>query len=214
MMLRATAVIRAYMDVVEAGGESPCLPWRNFVNRAASYRDFLSTPAPAVHFVPSVNFELESCILVFYFLYDLNLLCVFSCEEADPEDHPYADRVLRYVDLDGEHVEFYVSMAPPSKRMVVNALPEHYAVAPRKRVHRWMVVIDSLKKHCVKMTRKLVGRDRASAEWTVESEDRAPQTGVSAEQTGRDLGLDPSSSAKTFRRRSYVDPKDVPSSSA
>ncbi|XP_056684861.1 uncharacterized protein [Spinacia oleracea] len=186
MMLRATAVIRAYMDVVEAGGESPCLPWRNFVNRAASYRDFLSTPAPAVHFVPS----------------------------ADPEDHPYADRVLRYVDLDGEHVEFYVSMAPPSKRMVVNALPEHYAVAPRKRVHRWMVVIDSLKKHCVKMTRKLVGRDRASAEWTVESEDRAPQTGVSAEQTGRDLGLDPSSSAKTFRRRSYVDPKDVPSSSA
>ncbi|XP_021850335.1 uncharacterized protein [Spinacia oleracea] len=103
-------------------------------------------------------------------------------------------------------------MASPSEQMAADALPEHYAVAPRARVHRWMLVIDSLMKHYVDLTRKLTGRDRVEHR-RGRREDRTPQTGVLMEQTGRNLGRGPDSSVETHCWRSDVDPRDVPSSS-
>ncbi|XP_056696687.1 uncharacterized protein [Spinacia oleracea] len=84
-------------------------------------------------------------------------------EEVDLEDIPYADRVIRYENSNGEQVEVTIPVAFPPHRRSYDAVPEHYAAAPRVRVRRWMLLIDSLKRHCAKLTQNLSGRDREIA---------------------------------------------------
>ncbi|KNA18899.1 hypothetical protein SOVF_066520 [Spinacia oleracea] len=72
----------------------------------------------------------------------------------------YADRVICYENSGGEQVEVTVPIASPLHRRSYDVVPEHYVAAPRVRVRRWMLLIDSLKRHCAKMTQKLSGRDR------------------------------------------------------
>ncbi|KNA22434.1 hypothetical protein SOVF_033820, partial [Spinacia oleracea] len=83
MLAKTVDVTRVYAEAVEAGGESICLPWENFVDRRASYEDLMLRLAPPVRFVP-------------------------PAEEIDPEDVPYADRFLGYMDPDGEQMECVV----------------------------------------------------------------------------------------------------------
>ncbi|XP_056699777.1 uncharacterized protein [Spinacia oleracea] len=132
MLARIEDVARLYLD---AGGDAVCIPWENFVDRKGSHEGLLARLAPPVRFV-------------------------LSEEEVDPEDVPYADRVVRYVDSDGEQVGVAVPIASPPHRRSYDAVPEHYAAAPRARVRRCMLVIDSLKRQCANMTKKLTGRDR------------------------------------------------------
>ncbi|XP_056688095.1 uncharacterized protein [Spinacia oleracea] len=81
-------------------------------------------------------------------------------EEVDPEDIPHADRILRYENSDREQVVETIPFASPPHRKSYDAVPEHYAAAPRGRVRRWMLLLDSWKRYCAKLTRKLSGRDR------------------------------------------------------
>ncbi|KNA17251.1 hypothetical protein SOVF_081020 isoform B [Spinacia oleracea] len=131
MPAKIVSVARLYADAMEAWGESICLSWESFVDKRSSYEDLLARLAPPVRFVPPE-------------------------EEIDHEDVT----VLRYEDSDGEQVDVTVPMASPPHRMAYDALSEYYAVAPQMRVHRWMLVIDSLKRHCVNLRKKLAGRDR------------------------------------------------------
>ncbi|KNA17976.1 hypothetical protein SOVF_074870, partial [Spinacia oleracea] len=81
-------------------------------------------------------------------------------EEINPEDIPYADRVIRYDNSDGEQVEVTVPVASPPYWRSYDAVPENYAPAPRVRVRRWILVSDSLKRNYANLTKKLSGRDR------------------------------------------------------
>ncbi|XP_056696688.1 uncharacterized protein [Spinacia oleracea] len=119
-------------------GDAVCLPWENFVDRRGRYEDLLGRLAPPVRFV-------------------------LPEEEVDLEDIPYADRVIRYENSNGEQVEVTIPVAFPPHRRSYDAVPEHYAAAPRVRVRRWMLLIDSLKRHCAKLTQNLSGRDREIA---------------------------------------------------
>ncbi|XP_056689895.1 uncharacterized protein [Spinacia oleracea] len=127
---------------LNARGDAVCLPWWNFVDMRGCYEDFLKRLAQLVRFV-------------------------LPEEEVDPEDVLYADRVVRYGNSDGEQVEVTVPVASPPHRRSYDAVPEHYAAAPRVRVRRWMLIIDSLKRHCAKLTQKLSGRDREVLSLTV-----------------------------------------------
>lgn len=52
MMLSTPAAGQAYRTALHrVGADSLCLPWRDFVDREANYKDFLLRLAPAVHFV-------------------------------------------------------------------------------------------------------------------------------------------------------------------
>ncbi|KNA11719.1 hypothetical protein SOVF_132530 [Spinacia oleracea] len=164
MLVKIVDVARLYSDAMEAGGQSICLPWENFVDRRSLYDDILARLAPPVRFVPP--------------------------EAIDPEDVPYDDRVLRYVDSDGKQ-------------------------APRARVRRWMLVIDFLKRNCVNLTKKLTGKDieeRRRGRW--DSVDRGPPVDTSREQAGWSLGQGPSPSAGARQRHSGVDRGAVPSTYA
>ncbi|KNA12469.1 hypothetical protein SOVF_125780 [Spinacia oleracea] len=132
MLARDEDVAQLYLNV---GGDAVCLPWENFLDRRGHHGDLLKRLAPPVRYVQPE-------------------------EEIDPEDIPYADRVIRYENSDGEQVEVTVPVASPPHRRSYDAVPEHYAAAPRARVRRWMLVIDSLKRQCAKVTHKLTGRDR------------------------------------------------------
>ncbi|KNA04097.1 hypothetical protein SOVF_202820 isoform A, partial [Spinacia oleracea] len=128
-------------------------------------------------------------------------------EEIDPEDIPYADRVILYENSDGEQVEVTVPIASPPHRRSYDVVPEHYAAAPRARVRRWMLAIDSLKRHCAKLTQKLTGWDREERRRGRRgSVDREPQAETSRGQEGPSLGLGTS----THQRHSDVDRGVVP----
>ncbi|XP_056683287.1 uncharacterized protein [Spinacia oleracea] len=122
---------------VNARGNAVCRSWMDFVQRKGSYDDFLRRLAPTVRFVLP--------------------------EEVDPEDIPHADRILRYGNSDGQQVEVTIPVASPPHRRLYDVVPEHYAAAPWARVRRWMLLIDSWKRNCAKLTRKLSGQDRESA---------------------------------------------------
>ncbi|KNA23200.1 hypothetical protein SOVF_026970, partial [Spinacia oleracea] len=131
---RALRVLPVDQDAMEAGGDDACLRWENFVDRRGNLEGLLVRLSPPVRFV-------------------------LPEEEIDPKDIPYADRVIRYVDSDGEQVEVTVPVAFPPHWRSYDAILDHYAVAPRVRVRRWILVIDSLKRHCANLTNKLTGRD-------------------------------------------------------
>ncbi|KNA15497.1 hypothetical protein SOVF_097770 [Spinacia oleracea] len=115
-------------------------------------------------------------------------------EEVDPEDILYADKVVRYENSDGEQVEVTIPIASPPHRRSYDVVPEHYAAGPRVRVRRWMLIIDSLKRHCAKLTQKLSGRDREEA-----------QVETSLRQDGPGLDLGQGSGAGTYQRHSDAD---------
>ncbi|KNA04314.1 hypothetical protein SOVF_200780, partial [Spinacia oleracea] len=64
-------------------------------------------------------------------------------EEVDPKDIPHVDRILRYENSDGEEVVETIPWASPPHRKLYDDVPEHYAPAPRARVCRWMLLLDS-----------------------------------------------------------------------
>ncbi|XP_056691382.1 uncharacterized protein [Spinacia oleracea] len=140
----------------EARGEVVCRSWREFVHRKGSYDDFLRRLAPPVRFV-------------------------LPEEEVDPEDIPRADRIFRYENSDGEEVVETIPWASPPHRKSYDAVPEHYAPAPRARVRRWMLLLDSWKRQCTKLTRKLSGRNREErCRDRRDSIDREPQAETSS----------------------------------
>ncbi|XP_056688354.1 uncharacterized protein [Spinacia oleracea] len=104
MLAKIEDVARLYSDVVEAGDESICLPWENFVDKRGIHDALMARLAPPIRFV-------------------------LPEEEIDPEDIPYADRVIRYVDSDGEEVEVTVPVVSPPHRMAYDVVPEYYATA-------------------------------------------------------------------------------------
>ncbi|XP_056697868.1 uncharacterized protein [Spinacia oleracea] len=135
--------------------------------------------------------------------------------------------VIRYDNSGGEQVEVTILVAPPPHRRSYDAAPEHYAAvftciclklivilhleiylefcmkAPRVRVCRWMLLIDSLKRHCAKLTQKLSGRDREERRRGRRGfVDREPQAETSLRQEGPSLDLGQGSSAGTFERHS------------
>ncbi|XP_056689714.1 uncharacterized protein [Spinacia oleracea] len=120
---------------LNARGDVICFPWEKFVDRRGHCEELLKRLAPPVRFV-------------------------LPEEEVNPEDIPYADRVVRYENSDGEQVEVTIPVASPPHRRSYDVVPEHYADAPWVRVRRWMLLIDSLKRHCANLTKKLSGRDR------------------------------------------------------
>ncbi|XP_056682964.1 uncharacterized protein [Spinacia oleracea] len=159
-------------------GDAVCRHWESFVDRRGRYEDFLKRLAPPVRFI-------------------------LPEEEVDPEDIPHADRVIRYDNSDGEQVEVTIPVAPPPHRRSYDAAPEHYAAAPRVRVCRWMLLIDSLKRHCAKLTQKLSGREREERRRGRRGfVDREPQAETSLRQEGPSLDLGQGSSAGTFERHS------------
>ncbi|XP_056682542.1 uncharacterized protein [Spinacia oleracea] len=164
-----------------ARGDAVCLPWENFVDRRGRFEDLLGRLAPPVRFV-------------------------LPEEEVDPEDIPFADRVIRYENSGGEQVEVTILVASPPHRRSYDAVPEHYAAAPWVGEHRWMLMIDSLKRHCAKLTQKLSGRDgekrRRGRRGSV---DREPQAETSLRQEGPSLDLRQGSRAGTFQRHSDAD---------
>ncbi|KNA25006.1 hypothetical protein SOVF_010560, partial [Spinacia oleracea] len=176
----------------EARGEAVCRSWREFVHRKGIYDDFLRRLAPPVRFV-------------------------LPEEEVDPEEIPHADRILRYENSDGEEVVVTIPWASPLHRKSYDDVPEHYAPAPRVRVRRWMLLLDSWKRQCSKLTRKLSGRNREERRRDRrDSVDREPQAETSLGQEGPSLELGQGSGAGAHQRHSdaergaspfvYVDP--------
>ncbi|XP_056696680.1 uncharacterized protein [Spinacia oleracea] len=171
---------------VNARGDAICCSWREFVQRKGSYDDFLRRLAPPVHFV-------------------------LPEEEVDPEDIPHADRILRYENSDGEQVEVTIPVASPPHRRSYDAVPEHYAVAPRVRVRRWMLLIDSWKRYCAKLTQKLSGRDREERRRDRRgSVDREPKGETFSRQKGPSLDLGQGSGAGVRQRHSDADREAAP----
>ncbi|XP_056695583.1 uncharacterized protein [Spinacia oleracea] len=124
-------------------------------------------------------------------------------EEVDHEKIPHADRILRYENSDGEDVVETIPVASHSHRRSYDAVPEHYAAAPRVRVRRWMLLLDSWKRHCAKLTRKLSGRDREERRRDRRgSVDREPQGETSLRQEGPGLELGQGSGAGAHQRHS------------
>ncbi|XP_056683763.1 uncharacterized protein [Spinacia oleracea] len=163
---------------VEARGDVVCRSWADFVHRKGSYDDFLRRLAPPVRFV-------------------------LPEEEVDPEDVPHADMIIRYENSDGEEVVETIPVASPPHRRSYDAAPEHYAAAPRARVRRWMLLLDSLKRHCAKLTRKLSGWDREERRRDRRgSVDREPQVETSLRQKGPSLELGQGSGAGAHQRHS------------
>ncbi|XP_056684242.1 uncharacterized protein [Spinacia oleracea] len=95
----------------EARGDAVFRSWREFVHKKGSYDDFLRRLAPPVRFV-------------------------LPEEEVDPEDTPHADRILRYENSDGEEAVETIPWSSSPHRKSYDAVPEHYAPAPRVRVRR------------------------------------------------------------------------------
>ncbi|XP_056687721.1 uncharacterized protein [Spinacia oleracea] len=120
MMLDASSAEKAYVKALhrdDAG--SLCLSWEDFVDRKARYKDFLLRNALLVRFVAPIK-------------------------EADPDDIPYADRVLRCIDDEGRQEEVPVLAVPRSEWMAANVILDHFVAPPRKRVHRLMYSGDLL----------------------------------------------------------------------
>ncbi|KNA15118.1 hypothetical protein SOVF_101190 [Spinacia oleracea] len=141
----------------------------------------------------------------------LRVLPVNKGEEGDRKDIPYAGRVIRYVDSDGEQVEVTVPVASSPHWRSYDAVLEQYATAPRVRVRPWMLVIDSLKMHCVNLTKKLTSRDREERRGgRRDSVDREPPVDTLREQDGPSLGLGLGSGNSTRHRNSDVDRGAVP----
>ncbi|XP_056699377.1 uncharacterized protein [Spinacia oleracea] len=162
----------------EARGEAVCRSWREFVHRKGNYDDFLRRLAPPVRFV-------------------------LPEEEVDPEDIPHADRILRYENSDGEEVVETIPWASPPHRKSYDVVPENYAPAPRARVRRWMLLLDSWKRQCAKLTRKLSGRNREERRRDRrDSVDREPQAETSLGQEGPSLEMRQGSGAGAHQRHS------------
>ncbi|XP_056690712.1 uncharacterized protein [Spinacia oleracea] len=162
----------------EARGDAVCRSWREFVHKKGSYDEFLRRLAPPVRFV-------------------------LPEEEVDPEDIPHADRILRYENSDGEEVVETIPLTSPPHRKSYDAVPEHYAPAPRVRVRRWMLLLDSWKRQCAKLTRKLAGRNREERRRDHGgSFDREPQVETSLRQEGPSLELGQGSCASPHQRHS------------
>ncbi|XP_056685768.1 uncharacterized protein [Spinacia oleracea] len=124
-------------------------------------------------------------------------------EEIDPEDIPHADRILRYENSDGEEVVKTIPWASPPHRKSYDAIPEHYAPAPRVRVRRWMLLLDYWKRQCAKITRKLSSRNREERRRDRrDSVDREPQAETSLGQEGPSLELGQGSGAGAHQRHS------------
>ncbi|KNA13975.1 hypothetical protein SOVF_111710 [Spinacia oleracea] len=186
MLATIEDVAQFYLNAMEVGGETICLPWENFVDRRGSLEGLLKRLAPPVRFV-------------------------LPEEEIDPEDIPYADKVVCYVDSDGEQVEVIVPVASPPHQRSYDAVLEHYAPAPRVRVRHWMLVIDSLKRHCSNLTKKLIARDREERRrGRRDFVDRETPVDISSGQDGPSLGLGLGSSTSTHQRHSDADRGPVP----
>ncbi|KNA23314.1 hypothetical protein SOVF_025960, partial [Spinacia oleracea] len=124
-------------------------------------------------------------------------------EEVDPEDIPHADRILRYENSDGEEVVETIPWASPPHRKSYDVVPENYAPAPRARVRRWILLLDSWKRQCAKLTRKLSGRNREERRRDRrDSVDREPQAETSLGQEGPSLEMRQGSGAGAHQRHS------------
>ncbi|KNA23825.1 hypothetical protein SOVF_021390 [Spinacia oleracea] len=81
--------------------------------------------------------------------------------------------------------------------------------APRVRLRRWIRVIDSLKRHCANLTKKLTGRDREERrQGRRDSVDRESPVDTLREQAGQSLDQGPGPS--TLQRHSDVERGVVP----
>lgn len=61
---------------------------------------------------------------------------MFTClqiKEADPDDIPYADRVLRCIDDEGRQEEVPVLAVPRSEWMAANVILDHFVAVSIRR---------------------------------------------------------------------------------
>ncbi|KNA18046.1 hypothetical protein SOVF_074380, partial [Spinacia oleracea] len=105
-----------------------------------------------------------------------------------------------FVHRKGSYDDFLRRLAPP----VHFVLPEEEA--PRVRVRRWMLLIDSWKRHCAKLTRKHFGRDREERRRNRRgSVDRETQGETFSRQEGPSLDLGQGSDVGAHQRHSDAD---------
>ncbi|KNA12518.1 hypothetical protein SOVF_125050 [Spinacia oleracea] len=114
-------------------------------------------------------------------------------------------RFLRYTGDNGEPVEVPVPGVPSLDWVAAKAIPEQFIAPSRSKVRRWMVVIDSLKKHCVKLTKKLVGHGR--------TEHREAQRGPEETYLNLSLSLSPADMGDSRRHSDVGDQRDTTSTS-